>query len=511
MPMRAEPEDIMNAFTRLPADASAATIREFVNMHFDPVVRPHGACPTPAALTRAPAGIRRGGLDPVGLVGQPVAARAHHERHHAAVGRRRARDLAHARPPRAALRRAAAAAALDAAAAPPNHRCGGAAARPATRRSRASSSYLASLPTVPGGRFRESYYWDSYWVILGLLASDMGDTARGLALNLVHFVVRTAAQSFSALWVSSRVRTPPLPTERVRTCAQRRARVLPHALAAAVALRHGGGRRQRHARRPAPALPSQLRLRDARRVRCVDRAATRRHSTSGGCACVHMLISLPEFARTPRSPRRAVPQIANPAGGEPLSLSRYYARSSVPRPESFVEDTHTAQGLPPSERALLWRGLASAAETGWDFSSRWFRCVLHVSGAGRQQHSQAACPASTDAHHAPPSPSHPRLDCVATRQRRAHAANDCGPARRAHRPELPARAVRSTQARPCVRAVNWGRAAGTTSFGLSLSRASSATASSSGRCEGWSTSREALLHVACCSLRGRHPRPCAPS
>jgi alpha,alpha-trehalase len=26
---------------------------------------------------------------------------------------------------------------------------------------------------VPGGRFRESYYWDTYWIVLGLIASDM--------------------------------------------------------------------------------------------------------------------------------------------------------------------------------------------------------------------------------------------------------------------------------------------------------------------------------------------------
>jgi alpha,alpha-trehalase len=30
---------------------------------------------------------------------------------------------------------------------------------------------------VPGGRFRESYYWDTYWIILGLIASDMLNTA----------------------------------------------------------------------------------------------------------------------------------------------------------------------------------------------------------------------------------------------------------------------------------------------------------------------------------------------
>eukprot|EP00965_Chrysotila_dentata_P206953 6183837-Pleurochrysis_carterae.AAC.1 len=33
---------------------------------------------------------------------------------------------------------------------------------------------------VPGGRFREGYYWDSYWIILGLLSVGMRDTARGM-------------------------------------------------------------------------------------------------------------------------------------------------------------------------------------------------------------------------------------------------------------------------------------------------------------------------------------------
>ena len=41
---------------------------------------------------------------------------------------------------------------------------------------------------VPGGRFRESYYWDSYWIVLGLLACDMTSTAKGLVQNLLDDV-----------------------------------------------------------------------------------------------------------------------------------------------------------------------------------------------------------------------------------------------------------------------------------------------------------------------------------
>lgn len=41
---------------------------------------------------------------------------------------------------------------------------------------------------IPGGRFRELYYWDSYWIMEGLLISEMQDTVRGMLENLLSFV-----------------------------------------------------------------------------------------------------------------------------------------------------------------------------------------------------------------------------------------------------------------------------------------------------------------------------------
>lgn len=41
---------------------------------------------------------------------------------------------------------------------------------------------------VPGGRFRESYYWDSYFTILGLLTCDMPLTAKSVIDNLLSDV-----------------------------------------------------------------------------------------------------------------------------------------------------------------------------------------------------------------------------------------------------------------------------------------------------------------------------------
>ena len=41
---------------------------------------------------------------------------------------------------------------------------------------------------VPGDRFRETYYWDSLWVVRGLLVSGMAATASGLVRNLMHML-----------------------------------------------------------------------------------------------------------------------------------------------------------------------------------------------------------------------------------------------------------------------------------------------------------------------------------
>jgi alpha,alpha-trehalase len=41
---------------------------------------------------------------------------------------------------------------------------------------------------VPGARFREGYYWDSYWAIQGLLVSGLDSLAKNVVLNLIHCV-----------------------------------------------------------------------------------------------------------------------------------------------------------------------------------------------------------------------------------------------------------------------------------------------------------------------------------
>lgn len=40
--------------------------------------------------------------------------------------------------------------------------------------------------------------------------------------------------------------------------------------------------------------------------------------------------------------------------------------------ESYSEDRQTAQGLSPQDQRAVYANIATGAETGWDFSSRWF-------------------------------------------------------------------------------------------------------------------------------------------
>ena len=56
----------------------------------------------------------------------------------------------------------------------------------ATFPQRHSLLYQPHPMVVPGGRFLEVYYWDSAWIVDGLVLCNMTNTALGVVLNLVH-------------------------------------------------------------------------------------------------------------------------------------------------------------------------------------------------------------------------------------------------------------------------------------------------------------------------------------
>jgi len=52
-------------------------------------------------------------------------------------------------------------------------------------------------------------------------------------------------------------------------------------------------------------------------------------------------------------------------------LNRYYVINSLPRPESYMPDTNLAATVDAPFVPHLYQQIATGAETGWDFSSRW--------------------------------------------------------------------------------------------------------------------------------------------
>ncbi|XP_070039025.1 probable trehalase [Nicotiana tomentosiformis] len=168
---------------------------------------------------------------------------------------------------------------------------------------------------IPGSRFREVYYWDSYWVIRGLLASKMYETAKGIVTNLVSLIDQFGYVLNGARAYYSNRRQPPV-------------------LAAMIVEIYNRTGDLDLVRRSLPALLKEY------------------HFWNSG---IHKVT-------------------IQDAQGSNHSLSRYYAMWNKPRPESSTIDRETASKLPNiCEKRQLYRELASAAESGWDFSSRWMR------------------------------------------------------------------------------------------------------------------------------------------
>jgi alpha,alpha-trehalase len=183
-------------------------------------------------------------------------------------------------------------------------------------------SSLLPLPhayVVPGGRFREVYYWDSYFTMQGLVESGRTDLVRSMLDNFAH-LVRTVGH------IPNGNRTYYL------------GRSQPPYLAAMVNL---------YAR--ATDTTQALRYLDA---------LEREHAFwMEGAA------DLP-----PGGAHRRV--VRMPDG---TVLNRYWDDIPQPRPEAHREDYLVAQGVPQAMREAVYRHLRATAESGWDFSSRWLR------------------------------------------------------------------------------------------------------------------------------------------
>ncbi|CAI7733768.1 unnamed protein product [Closterium sp. NIES-54] len=220
---------------------------------------------------------------------------------------------------------------------------------------------LLALPhapvIIPGERFREMYYWDTYWVIRGLLVSGMPDSALAAVRNLLHLARAHAhVPNGSRAYYLNRSQ-PPLLSHMVRAM---------HAALQA----QGQGEQGQHAQQDGEASAGS------------EGAGMGRSEQAESLLREALPVLLREHEFWTQAPHGIT--VYHPPSGRSFNLSRYYAMWTRPRPESFPQDTETARlaSQRPLEhlhhgtsqvQAALFRELATVAESGWDFSSRWMR------------------------------------------------------------------------------------------------------------------------------------------
>lgn len=191
-----------------------------------------------------------------------------------------------------------------------------------TRQPDSAAGSLIPLPNpyiVPGGRFGEVYYWDSYFTMLGLKVSGKNELLENMLDNFAHLI-----RSIGFIPNGNRTyylgrSQPPFFSLMVRLLASIKGKdVLLHYL---------------------PELEKEYQW----WMNGKDELSIENNFW-------HHVVLLPDGA----------------------ILNRYCDALNTPRPESYREDVELAHQS-NQEPATLYKHLRAGAESGWDYSSRWFK------------------------------------------------------------------------------------------------------------------------------------------
>lgn len=166
---------------------------------------------------------------------------------------------------------------------------------------------------VPGGRFREIYYWDSYFTMLGLKESKEYELIENIVRNFAYLISEYGhVPNGNRSYYLSRSQ-PPFFSLMLDVLAEIKGKEV-----YAIYL---------------PALEKEYKY-------WMDESDSTKHT-----------VKMPDGS----------------------VLNRYWDQLSIPRQESYLEDVSLAKHFYPERQQLIYRNLRSAAESGWDFSSRWFK------------------------------------------------------------------------------------------------------------------------------------------
>jgi alpha,alpha-trehalase len=181
-----------------------------------------------------------------------------------------------------------------------------------------SSLELPGAYVVAGGRFHEMYYWDSYFTMLGLKSDGERPLIESMLMNFVSMIDRFGhVPNGTRTYYLSRSQPPFL------------------ALMMDLSDAHD------------PVLDKQ-RLDALMAEHAYWMAGVR--CLNAGEACQHV-VRMPDGSY----------------------LNRYWDARDTPRDESYTLDLATAAQARGRPAASVYRDLRAGAESGWDFSSRWFK------------------------------------------------------------------------------------------------------------------------------------------
>lgn len=197
------------------------------------------------------------------------------------------------------------------------------------RRNRVTRGSLIALPhkyIVPGGRFNEQFYWDTYFIMLGLASSGKWKQIEDMMKNYAHQIRKYGyIPTANRTYLLSRSQ-PPFFSHMVQLLSVKKGkRVLRDYL---------------------PYLLAEYRF---------------------------WMKGRTKLAQTEHQAYRRVVEMPDKA-----LLNRYYDNKTTPRPESLREDIEAAEHSGRKDSSRMYLHLRAAAESGWDFSSRWFIDPLDI-------------------------------------------------------------------------------------------------------------------------------------
>ncbi|GAB2645007.1 alpha,alpha-trehalase [Emticicia sediminis] len=191
-----------------------------------------------------------------------------------------------------------------------------------TREPEQENSSLIPLPKpyiVPGGRFGEVYYWDSYFTMLGLRASGRIDMIESMVENFSYLIEKIGhIPNGNRSYYVGRSQ-PPFYSLMVKLLSDEK----------------GLGVLVKHL----PYLKKEY-----------DFWMNGKEKLTAENNALHRVVLMQNGA----------------------ILNRFWDENNTPRPESFKEDVELSHQS-TQEASVLFRNLRAAAESGWDFSSRWFK------------------------------------------------------------------------------------------------------------------------------------------